>query len=177
MNEKPFLYFDKLTQWNVGVIVFYIIFTIVVVFINTSGRADVAQMVLIAYVVITQLMGYFFMYKALRNFTVYLICCGFALLHIFLYFLFKGNLGLKTVQGDFSSALFNSIILIILFQVLRYLSLKIQKREFVVPAKGGGKDLFDNIEPSIVDKILFVIYFVSFGGLTYLALALSWNKL
>jgi len=43
-----------------------------------------------------------------------------------------------------------------------------QKREFVVPSRGGGKDLFDNIEPSVTDYLLFVIYFASFGVLIYL---------
>jgi len=169
MGKKPFIYFNKLSKDHITLVVAYFIFTTIIIFICISGSTDAAQIALIGYVVATQLAGYFFMYKALRDFTTYLICFGFAVLHILLYFLFKGNPNLEVVKGNISSALLNSFALLVLFQILRYFSLKIQKREFVVPSHGGGKDLFDNIEPSPTDYALFVIYFASFGGLTYFA--------
>ena len=170
-EKKPFIYFDKLTGWNIIVIVFYFIVTLFVIFNYTSGGVNAAD-ILFFYALLPHLLGYFFLYKALRNFTMYLICFGFAVLHILLYFLFKGNSNFEMVKGkDPSPILINSVILLTLFQILRYLSLKMQKREFVVPAKGGGKDLFDNITPSATDYVLFVIYLGSFYGLAYLALA------
>src|ERR1700759_2223526 len=113
MNKKPFIYFGKLTQWNIVAIVSYAIFTLFVVFINISGSAAVpAGGALIAYAVTAQLAGYFLLYKALRNFTMYLVCCGFAIIHVFLYFLFRGNPNLEMVKGNPSPMLINSIILL-----------------------------------------------------------------
>jgi hypothetical protein len=169
-KKKPFIYFDKLTKWNIVVIAIYFIFTLFVIFNYTLGEVNAGD-ILIFYALLPHLVGYFFMYKALRNFTMYSICFGFAIVHVFLYFLFRGSPKLQMVKGDPSPLLLNSIVLIVLFQVLRYLSIKMQKREFVVPAKGGGKDLFDNIELSGTDYLLFVIYWASFGGLVYLAFA------
>jgi len=162
-KKKPFIYFDKLTEWNIWVIAFYFIFTIFVIF-NYASRGVNSADILFFYALSPHLLGYFFLYKALRNFTMYLICFGFAMLHILLYFIFKGNFNFEMVKESPSPILINSIILLILFQILRYLSFKMQKREFVVPSRGGGKDLFDNIAPSATDYVLFVIYFGSFYG-------------
>ncbi len=95
------------------------------VFITYSftGSAYAAQTMLFAYIVITQLSIYF--YGALRNFKLYLIWCGFGILHIIMYFLFKGNHKLDMVNGNPSAGLLNTIILLLLFQVLRFLSIKI----------------------------------------------------
>ena len=168
-KTKPFIYSDKFSGDYTMLIVFYGVFTAVIISFCIWGNARVAPMALIIYAVSTQLGGYFFMYKAIRDFTIYLICFGFAVIHVLLYFLFKGNPNLEMVRGNPSPMLIDSIILLVLFQILRYLSLKIQKREFVVPSRGGGKDLFDNIAPSATDYTLFVIYFASWYGLAYLA--------
>jgi hypothetical protein len=169
-KKKTFIYYDKLTDWDIVIVAIYLILTIFVIFNYTSGGINAAD-ILFFYTVLPHLAGYFFLYKALRNFTMYLVCFGFAVVHLILYFLFRGSPNLEMARGDISPMLIDSIILLVLFQILRYISLKMQKREFVLPSRGGGKDLFDNIEPSMTDKLLFVIYFGSFFGLTYLALA------
>ena len=170
MTGKPFLYSNELKQWDIVTIVIYVLFTLSVFITYSSGSANAAQLTLITYVVLTQLGIYFFLYGALRNFKLYLIWCGFGVLHVIMYLLFRGNPKLDMVKGNPSSGLLNTIILLLLFQVLRFLSIKIQIREFVAPSKGGNYDIVYNVKVSNTDKILFLIYMGSWFGLSYLAL-------
>lgn len=173
MLGKPFLYSDELKRSDKTIIIIYILFT-VGVFITCSLGSDISsQIALIAYVVLTQLSIYFFFYGLLRNFRLYLIWCGFGILHVIMYFTFKGNHKLDMINGNPSYGLLNTIILLLLFQVLRFLSIKLQKREFVAPSRGGNYDIVYNIKVSIIDKILFIIYMGSWFGLSYLALSVK----
>jgi len=123
------------------------------------------------YIVLTQLLMYFFLYTSLRNFRSYLIWCGFGLVHIVLYFVFKWIPGVYTQKGNPSTGLVNTLVLLLLFQLLRYISRKVQHREFVAPAKGGGPDLIENKKVTFTDFMIFVIYMGSWFGLTVLALS------
>jgi hypothetical protein len=74
-------------------------------------------------------------------------------------------------RGNAANILLNTVILLLLFQLLRYLSLKIQHREFVAPAHGGGPDLFENKKLTFADFVIFVIYTGSWFGLCMLSLS------
>jgi hypothetical protein len=168
MPAKPFLYANELRQWDIITIVIYVLFTLGVFITYSSGSENAAQITLIAYVVLTQLSIYLLLYGALRNFKLYLIWCGFGILHIIMYFLFRGNNKLDMLKGNPSSGLLNTIILLLLFQALRFVSIKMQVREFVAPSKGGNNDIFYNIKVSIIDYILCFIYMGAWFGLTFL---------
>jgi hypothetical protein len=170
MPGKPFLYSTELKQWDIVTIVIYVLFTLSVFVTYSSASANAAQITLLTYVVLTQLGIYFFLYGALRNFKLYLIWCGFGILHVIMYFIFRGNPKLDMVKGNPSFGLLNTIILLLLFQLLRFLSIKIQIREFVAPSKGGNYDIVYNVKVSNTDKILFFIYIGSWFGLSYIAL-------
>jgi hypothetical protein len=73
-------------------------------------------------------------------------------------------------KGNVSGFLAITIVLLLLFQALRIISVKLQKWELVAPTKGGGKDLFDNRIVSVWDYIFFVIYMSSWFGLVVLIL-------
>ena len=74
-------------------------------------------------------------------------------------------------HGNPSTGLVNTIVLLLLFQLLRYISLKMQHREFVAPANGGGPDLIENKKVTFADFTVFIIYMVSWFGLTMLSLS------
>lgn len=84
-----------------------------------------------------------------------------------MYSLIKNDYALQMSQGNPSALLRNTLILLILFQLLRFISLKMQHQEFVCPPKGGGEDFFDKRNVTGVDRLVFVIYFVAFGALSY----------
>ncbi|GGB22056.1 hypothetical protein GCM10011500_42700 [Mucilaginibacter rubeus] len=48
--------------------------------------------------------------------------------------------------------------------------MKAQRREFVVPAKGGGPDLIENKRVSGADYLIMLIYIGTWLGLTMLFL-------
>ena len=72
-------------------------------------------------------------------------------------------------RGRASSSLVNTLAMLLIFQFLRFISLKLQHREFVAPAHGGGKDLFENKSLSGADFLIFLIYLGSWGGLFFLS--------
>jgi len=120
------------------------------------------------YAAIFQIAIYFFLYTSLRNFKSFLIWFGFGIIHLILFLIFKGDSKLQMKRGNASNELINSIPLLLLFQLMRYISLKIQHREFVMPSKGGGTDLFENKNPSPTDYLILIIYMGSFTGLNIL---------
>lgn len=134
--------------------------------LSTEGR----QVAVIFYAMLTQLFSYIFLYVSLRNFQVYLIWLLFGIIHFILYLYLEGDAELQMVRGYPSRLLVNTIPLLLLFQFLRYLSMKVQRREFVVPAKGGGPDLIENKKVSGADYFIMLIYIGTWLGLTMLFL-------
>jgi hypothetical protein len=69
------------------------------------------------------------------------------------------------VHGTALSGLLNTIPLLMLFQLLRYLSFAIQHREFVAPSRGSTTDLFENKKITLADYTIFIIYILACAGL------------
>ncbi len=98
---------------------------------------------------------------------MYIFWLGIGVVHFIFYIKLKLNPSLEMVNGHSATGLRNTIILLVLFQVLRILSLNIQKQEFVAVSK-GRYDLFDERRVNILDFIIFVIYFSSSMGLLFI---------
>ncbi|MES2276413.1 MAG: hypothetical protein V4592_10345 [Bacteroidota bacterium] len=160
--RKPFIFFEKLKEWEIIVPLLYGILTFLI-FNNVEEAGSFISM----YVILSQLFLYLFLYVSLRNFTTYLIWCAFALIHAVLYFKLKDNPALQMYRGNEASGLINTIILLVLFQLLRFFSFKIQGREFVAPSK-NGIDLFENKSVTYADYTICLIYMiVGFGLYAY----------
>jgi hypothetical protein len=121
---------------------------------------------LIFYTVFLQIFSYLFNYRSLRNLKSFFIWYGFGTLHIVFYFLLKDN----PIYARASGVLLNTVLLLLIFQVLRIISLKVQHQELVIPTR-GGKDLLDNRAITFLDFVLFMIYMGSLGGLTVLTVS------
>lgn len=171
-NPKPFIYYDSLKPWENACLLLYAIVTIGVILTLVFAKPDVKQVTIIMYIVLSQLGMYFGLYTSLRNFTAYLLWFGFGIVHTVLFFCFRNNLTIEMYRGDPTVGLLNTIVLLLLFQFLRYLSIKFQKREFVAPAKGGGPDLFENKKLTSADFAIFIIYMGSWYGLTVLSISM-----
>jgi uncharacterized membrane protein len=70
----------------------------------------------------------------------------------------KDDESLKMPKGHAANGLKNTIILLVVFQILRIISLNIQHQELVAPNRGGGIDMFEERSVNWLDYILFVIY-------------------
>ncbi len=168
-NPQSFIYYDSLKQWESVCMLSYAFVTICVILTLVFAKPETKQITIIMYTVLSQLGMYFWLYTSLRNFKAYLLWFGFGIVHLILFFCFRGNPALEMYAGNPSIFLSNTIVLLLLFQLLRYLSLKFQNREFVAPAK-SGLDLFENKKVAFADSVIFIIYMSSWLGLTMLPL-------
>ena len=101
-----------------------------------------------------------FLYKSLRNLTVYSFWIVIGIIHLYIYFQLKDSQDLQNFNGPSAIGFRNTIIFLLFFQLLRYISLKIQGRELVCPAKFSTIDMHDRREVTQLDGILFFVYFV-----------------
>ncbi|WP_316846370.1 hypothetical protein [Pedobacter psychrodurus] len=172
VTPKPFIYYDSLKPWERVCMVLYAIITIGVILTLVFAEPGTEQTTIVMYIVLSQLGMYFGLYTSLRNFKAYILWLSFGVVHLILFLCFRGNPSIEMYRGNPTVGLLNTVILLMLFQLLRYLSLKFQHREFVAPAKGGGPDLFENKKVTFADFVIFVIYMGSWFGLTVLFLSL-----
>ncbi len=168
--KKPFFHSEELKLWEKRTIYTYLTITIALSLWYLTTDFGTRKGILLFYGVITQLGLYFALYTSLRNFNSYSIWCGFGFFHLLVYFIFKDDPSLQMPRAHASSLLRNTIVLLFLFQLLRYISVKLQHREFVAPAHGGGKDLFENKAVTFIDFVIFMIYIGAFAALVYLSL-------
>jgi len=160
----PFFYFKPLGQWDKIFIYSYLIFSVVFLIVNLSDDNSAKTSILTIYVILMQLNIYLLGYKSLRNLTSYLVWLSFGIFHLLLYFQLKNDHSYSSFIGSYAYFLPNSIILLILFQILRFISIKINNVEFVAPARGGA--LFDNVKVSFLDYVLLLIYMGSWATLS-----------
>lgn len=170
-NPKSFIYYDSLKPWEIFYILLYAIITVGVILTLVFAKSETKQFIIIMYITLSQLGMYFGLYTSLRNFKAYLFWLGFGVIHLILFLCFRSDPTIEMYRGNPTVGLINTIVLLLLFQFLRYLSLKIQHREFIVPAKGGGPDLFENKKATFADFIILIIYIGSWLGLTMLTLS------
>ena len=97
-------------------------------------------------------------------------CCWMiiALLQLFVYWQIKDFI-LQIDNAPIVSGLGSTALLLILFQILRFASLKIQHQELVAPSR-ARYDIYDNRRVNFLDIILFFIYL---GALVYTDLVLK----
>jgi hypothetical protein len=103
---------------------------------------------------------YFFLYVSLRNVKAFGIWTGFGILHLLIYKEFIHEPGFMLAKGSALRPLQNTLLLLLLFQVLRWTFLKLTKTELVAPAK-GRTDLFEERQWSVLDFVWFLVYFLS----------------
>jgi hypothetical protein len=157
--KQPIFYFDKLQLWDKISILLYTLLTILLwyVFLHTTDF-KVKHHILFGGAFGTHLFLYMANYKSLRNLTVYFYWFAIGLLHLYLYFQLKDIPELHHRPQHSAVGLRNTLPLLLLFQVLRFISARTQGQELVCPSSGSKTDLFDERNITLIDFILFVIY-------------------
>lgn len=163
---QPIFYFDKLTAWDKVTIVLYLLVSLGVLFyFDSSPSVGARHKVLFFYAFGTQIFLYVLNYKSLRNLTVYLFWMGIGMIHLFVYFLLNYDHPYHSFKGDPTISLRNTYILLLLFQVLRFISAKTQGLELVCPTKASRTDFFDERKVTFIDYLLSLLYFCAMFGL------------
>jgi hypothetical protein len=163
---KPIFYFEKsdtFDKWSIGL---YSGFTLLLFYVF-----EIEKDFIFGYALLTQLFLYIVCYRSLRNLTVYFLWIGIGLFHFYLYQIFKDDPTLQMLRGHAAMPLRNTIPLLLIFQILRFLSLKIQGQELVSPSKGSATDLFDERKVNWLDIVFFFTYLGCLIGLTFNAFA------
>ncbi|MET3979361.1 hypothetical protein ABIB62_001947 [Mucilaginibacter sp. UYP25] len=160
--KRSIFYFEKFRPWDIWTIVIYATISFYVFF-------NLDKNILSFYANVTCLFIYLFNYKSLRNLSVYLVWLIFGIYQFCAYLYLRNDDSLIMKQGgNAASGLRNVIISIVLFQVLRILSLNIQNQELVAPTRGGVTDVFGERPLTSVDYVFFLIYMGCFLGLIFL---------
>ncbi len=162
--KKTLFYFEPLNVWDKIAIWVYGIATFVFICFDRWGAQSNKVEFLITYALVPQLANYWINYRSLANFKSYLIWFGYSVIHVILYFFLLNDPYYK----DARQILLNTIVLMSLYQLLRLISIKLQRQELAMPTK-DYKDMFSNRAVTFLDFILFVIYSGSFMGLTIFA--------
>lgn len=144
--------------------IFYIILSVEFLFFLRLAKSETQNNYLAIYAVGGQFLLYGLLYKSLRNFKVYLFWLIISFSHLCLYFLLKENASVINFHNNNVIGLRNTIILIILFQILRFISLKVQNQELVCITR-SKTDVYDNRKITRTDSILYAIYVVATLGL------------
>ncbi|MBB4803070.1 hypothetical protein HNP37_003145 [Flavobacterium nitrogenifigens] len=156
--KNKFIRRSKLNKWNIITISCYVLLSFFLFSygaLNKSNQKDI----LLFYGIFTQLFLYSFQYRALRNFNYFLVWTVIGVIH-YCFFLFLKDLpSLVFDRNNFRAALIlrNTLVTLLLFQFLRFVSLQIQNKELIMPAK-NGIDLYDERKVTILDIICFFVF-------------------
>lgn len=142
--KQPIFYFEKLKSFDKWAIGFYMALTFVLFsFTGTTNDFGIKSRVIFGYGFLTQICLYVFFYKSLRNLTVFFIWVVIGLFHLYLYSILKNDETLQMFRGHSATHLRNTVALLFLYQLFRFLSAKIQGQELVGPSRGSSTDLFE----------------------------------
>jgi len=158
--EKQIFYFERLKKWDKISIISYFILTIIIYYYLIKSDLITQNEIIFNYMFLTHFFIYFLNYKSLRNLSVYFIWILFSLIHLYTYYQIDIlNTHYATELPHSIKTLKNTILLLFLFQILRFISAKIQNQELVCPTRIDTNDIFDNRKPTIIDWISLFIFF------------------
>ncbi|MFH6957459.1 hypothetical protein ACHRV1_08635 [Flavobacterium aquidurense] len=147
----------KLNKWNIITVCIYLLLSIFLWMYCLENKIDQKE-ILFYYGFGTQFFIYSFQYRELRNFNYFLIWIVIAIIQFCIYLAIKDSPELALVNGNAALGLRSTIITLLLFQFLRFLSLQIQHKELVAPARSSKTDLLDERKITIFDVICFIIF-------------------
>ena len=152
-----------MTKWDKVTIILYIAISFILFWYYNLNTTELVlkRDILLSYIIGTHLFLYFFNYKSLRNFKVFLIWFGFGIIHLIIFFKLKEANSLQNLSEYATSGFGNTIPLLILFQILRIVNLKIQGQELVATNTMMATDLFDNRMPNALDFFSLIIYLLA----------------
>ena len=161
---ENFLSKEKLNFSEIIFFILYSFFTLILLFVlDILNDKEFARILLLFYSSGTILFLYIFGYKSLRKLLFTQICILIGLIHVMIFLFIKDNIDLYSKRGHSGNALNYTILAVVLFQILRFISLKIQQKELVCPDR-SGIDMFDNRKTNFFDFIFFLFYILAFVG-------------
>jgi hypothetical protein len=159
-NERPIFQFSKFRLSDIIIFILYFLITVVVsiYLIAPNAISDKVQLAF-RYAFITHFSFYGLCTKSLRNMSVLLVWILFGLVHLCFFYYFKNVLELIHSDLKVLNILRNTIPILLFFQFLRFVSLKIQHQDLVLPNQ-SDTELNSERKTNFLDYILIIIYSV-----------------
>lgn len=157
-------HFTKFRLWDAIYFILYVTVTILLwyyVFMESDERM---RKVVLGYAVITQIQVYVLGYKSLRSALSWSLWLLVGVFHLLLYFGMKNDHFATMYGSNAATPLRNTLVMVVLFQVLRYVSFNIQRRDLICPAR-GGRDMLGEVNTTKADLVLFAFYHIVLFGL------------
>ena len=146
--------------WEIVILIAYIFLSVEFIYFLRFAGIKSQENYLSAYAIITQFLVYTIAYRTLRNIKMYIYILLIGGLHLLIYFILLKNAQLIGLYNSNIPALRNTLISILIFQFLRFISLKTQHQELVCITR-NKKDIFEERETTVMDSVLFLIYLSS----------------
>jgi|SRR5690606_2922612 len=159
--RKNIFYFEPLKKYDIISITTYLVISVFIIFsYNYTNSIETNKGILFGYTFSTSMFLYLFNYVSLRNLSTYFIWLLIAIIQILFYLNLKDNPNLQNVNGHASTGLRIIAILLVFYQILRFVNIKIQNQEFVAPSRGSRTDIIEGRRINFIDYISFVLYMV-----------------
>jgi len=151
---------EKLTLNEIRAISFYLIISLILLLIsNFYFDTSVIKFSIFFYSFITQFILFTFGYKSLRKLNFYLISILIGIIHLAIYLAifdneklnFQNNIGIKGLRVTFFA--------ILIYYLLRIISLNFQKKDLDCPTS-SGIELLGFSKTSFVDSFLYIIFYL-----------------
>ncbi len=156
--EHPFFRTNTLDRWDKSTIAVYTVFTICICYLLYTRPAYDVRALISGYGFATPLFLYFFNFRSLRNLYVFMFWCGVGILHLYLYFQFKDDILFDYGRSSALLPFRNTLMLLVLFQLLRWLSRTVSGLELVGLSK-SRTDVWNERNTNTIDRICFVVFF------------------
>ncbi|GEO05483.1 hypothetical protein AAE02nite_31470 [Adhaeribacter aerolatus] len=158
MEILAYYKFEKIKLRDLIILILYLFGSLLIFYLADKKSLSEANVLIAEYSLITQLILYAFLYRSLRNLSVYFLWLLVAIMHFLMSFTFKGNLNDAMPGVQAANGLRDTIILLLLFQVLRFGSLYFQKRELIPPFKNRLRKVPEERTVTFIDFIAFFLY-------------------
>lgn len=139
----------------------YALLSAILLYVFLESGIPVRRNLLIGYALGSQFLFYFLGYASLRKASVFGIAIGIALVHLYGWYHWHIDPSLLTRRGHAATGLRNTLPLLILFLVLRWISRKWQGQDLVAPSRGTSTDIIEGRPLTVVDYLFAVLYFVA----------------
>jgi len=158
--ENKFIRYEKLNKWNILTLCLYLSLSIFLLIYNLQSNYNHEDLIFF-YGFGTQFFLYLFQYRALRNFNYFLIWLGIGFVQFCIFIVLKRTPEFILVHSNTIFGLRSTLITLLLFQLLRFISLKIQGKELIAPPKGTTPDFYDSRKGTTIDFVCFIIFLVA----------------
>lgn len=169
MRNRIF-YFKKFRILDYSILILYslISFFIVYRFIyNQDSISHDNYKIVFFYGFFTQMIIYQILYPTIRNFGVYIFWILVGLAHLILFFYLQ-NIDLNSTDFYNTRIFRNSIIMILVLQIFRIVSLNLTGQEFIAPLKLMREDLYGERNRNFLDLIFLFVYYGLMIGLIFI---------